>query len=317
MDENKEFLASENEAESTNTDTTSETTENTAELTEPTENNEDTLLNTEEVSDSVVIKMAPAPKKNKKLLQLPIIIGIVIVAAAAITLFVIKAFFDTSIVGTWIETVPLTSDTSSSDEAANFDVYYTFNNDGTLDYTVGTMSWNGTYTVSTDKSGNQTLERVLNGSQMSCNYAVSGNMFTGKTLELYTSTSDEKAELKSGNVVKPELKVDKDFKANDKVTGTWTYDNGYAKMTYKFNDDGTVEINQSDSVKAEGTYLIKNNTIIIKYYYTDEVEMDVAYSVESNGLKLNDILYTKDDDSAKTTAAVTEAATETATTSAK
>ena len=53
------------------------------------------------------------------------------------------------------------------------------------------------------------------------------------------------------------------------------------------------------------------------YYYTDEVEMDVAYSVESNGLKLNDILYTKDDDSAKTTAAVTEAATETATTSAK
>ena len=45
--------------------------------------------------------------------------------------------------------------------------------------------------------------------------------------------------------------------------------------------------------------------------------MDVAYSVESNGLKLNDILYTKDDDSAKTTAPVTEAATETATTSAK
>lgn len=318
LDENKEFLASENEAESTNTDTTSETTENTAELTEPTENNEDTLLNTEEVSDSVVIKMAPAPKKNKKLIQLPIIIGIVIVAAAAITLFVIKAFFDTSIVGTWIETVPLTSDTSSSDETANFDVYYTFNNDGTLDYTVGTMSWNGTYTVSADDSGNQTLEMVLNGSQTSCNYTVSGNMFTGRTLELSTSSSTTKVDLKSGSVVKPELKVDKDFKANDKVTGTWTYDNGYAKMTYKFNDDGTVEINQSDSIKAEGTYLIKNNTIIIKYYYTDEVEMDVAYSVEKDGLKLNDILYTKDDGSAKaTTAAATEAATETATTSAK
>ena len=85
-------------------------------------------------------------------------------------------------------------------------------------------------------------------------------------------------------------------------------------MTYKFNDDGTVEINQSDSVKAEGTYLIKNKTIIIKYYYTDEVEMDVAYSVEKDGLKLNDILYTKDDGSAKAT---TAAATEAATTSAK
>ena len=123
--------------------------------------------------------------------------------------------------------------------------------------------------------------------------------------------------LKSGSEVKPELKVDKDFMADIKITGSWTYDYGYAKMTYKFNDDGTVEINQSDALNVDGTYLIKNGTIIIKYYYTDEVEMDVAYSVESNGLKLNDILYTKDDDSAKATTAVTEAATETATTSAK
>ena len=48
-------------------------------------------------------------------------------------------------------------------------------------------------------------------------------------------------------------------------------------MTYKFNDDGTVEINQSDALNVDGTYLIKNGTIIIKYYYTDEVEMDVAF----------------------------------------
>ena len=142
-------------------------------------------------------------------------------------------------------------------------------------------------------------------------------MFSGRTLELSTSTAANKVKLKSGSEVKPELKVDKDFKADKKITGSWTYDNGYAKMTYKFNDDGTVEINQSDALNVDGTYLIKNGTIIIKYYYTDEVEMDVAYSVESNGLKLNDILYTKEDDSAKTTAAVTEAATETATTSAK
>ena len=179
------------------------------------------------------------------------------------------------------------------------------------------MVWNGTYTVSTDDSGNQTLAMTLNGNETSCNYAVSGNMFSGRTLELSTSTAANKVKLKSGSEVKPELKVDKDFKADKKITGSWTYDNGYAKMTYKFNDDGTVEINQSDALNVDGTYLIKDGTIIIKYYYTDEVEMDVAYSVESNGLKLNDILYTKDDDSAKTTAAVTEAATETATTSAK
>ena len=219
---------------------------------------------------------------------------------------------------TLLESVDVTGNSASSDEASKVDVYYTFNGDNTLNYRIGSMVWNGTYTVSTDDSGKQTLAMTLNGNETSCNYAVSGNMFSGRTLELSTSTAANKVKLKSGSEVKPELKVDKDFKADKKITGSWTYDNGYAKMTYKFNDDGTVEINQSDALNVDGTYLIKNGTIIIKYYYTDEVEMDVAYSVESNGLKLNDILYTKDDGSAKaTTAAVTEAATETATTSAK
>ena len=290
MDENKEILTSENEAENTNTDTTAETTENTTFVAdEPTESEEMSFAETEPANENGVI--VPQPKK-KSIIQLPIIIGIVIVAVAAATLFVIKGFFDTSIVGTWIESVDVTGNSASSDEASKVDVYYTFNGDNTLNYRIGSMVWNGTYTVS-------------------------GNMFSGRTLELSTSTAANKVKLKSGSEVKPELKVDKDFKADKKITGSWTYDNGYAKMTYKFNDDGTVEINQSDALNVDGTYLIKNGTIIIKYYYTDEVEMDVAYSVESNGLKLNDILYTKDDDSAKATTAVTEAATETATTSAK
>ncbi len=316
LDENKEILASENEAENTNTDTTAETTENTTVATEePTESEDMSFAETELANENG--ETVPQPKK-KRVLQLPIIIGIVIVVVAAITLFVIKGFFDTSIVGTWVESVDVTGNSSSADEASKIDVYYTFNSDNTLDYRIGSMVWNGTYTVSTDDSGNQTLAMTLNGNETSCNYSVSGNMFSGRTLELTTSTATNKVELKSGSEVKPELKVDKDFKADKKITGSWTYDNGYAKMTYKFNDDGTVEINQSDSLNVDGTYLIKDGTIIIKYYYTDEIEMDVAYSVEKDGLKLNDILYTKDDGSAKaTTAAVTEAATEAATTSAK
>ena len=304
MDENKEIFTSENEAENTNTDTTAETTENTTFVAdEPTESEEMSFAETEPANENGMI--VPQPKK-KSIIQLPIIIGIVIVAVAAATLFVIKGFFDTSIVGTWIESVDVTGNSASSDEASKVDVYYTFNGDNTLNYRIGSMVWNGTYTVSTDDSGKQTLAMTLNGNETSCNYAVSGNMFSGRTLELSTSTAANKVKLKSGSEVKPELKVDKDFKADKKITGSWTY------------DDGTVEINQSDALNVDGTYLIKNGTIIIKYYYTDEVEMDVAYSVESNGLKLNDILYTKDDGSAKaTTTAVTEAATETATTSAK
>ena len=321
LEENKEETQAEGSVEekipaSAEEEKPAETTENTTFVAdEPTESEEMSFAETEPANENGVT--APQPKK-KSIIQLPIIIGIVIVAAAAATLFVIKGFFDTSIVGTWIESVDVTGNSASSDEASKVDVYYTFNGDNTLSYRIGSMVWNGTYTLSTDDSGNQTLAMTLNGNETSCNYAVSGNMFSGRTLELSTSTAANKVKLKSGSEVKPELKVDKDFKADKKITGSWTYDNGYAKMTYKFNDDGTVEINQSDALNVDGTYLIKNGTIIIKYYYTDEVEMDVAYSVESNGLKLNDILYTKDDGSAKaTTAAVTEAATETATTSAK
>ena len=264
MDENKEILTSENEAENTNTDTTAETTENTTFVAdEPTESEDMSFAETEPANENGVI--APQPKK-KSIIQLPIIIGIVIVAVAAATLFVIKGFFDTSIVGTWIESVDVTGNSASSDEASKVDVYYTFNGDNTLNYRIGSMVWNGTYTVSTDDSGKQTLAMTLNGNETSCNYAVSGNMFSGRTLELSTSTAANKVKLKSGSEVKPELKVDKDFKADKKITGSWTYDNGYAKMTYKFNDDGTVEINQSDALNVDGTYLIKNGTIIIKYY---------------------------------------------------
>ena len=94
LDENKEILTSENEAENTNTDTTAETTENTTFVAdEPTESEEMSFAE-ELVNENAVT--APQPKK-KSIIQLPIIIGIVIVAVAAATLFVIKGFFDTSI----------------------------------------------------------------------------------------------------------------------------------------------------------------------------------------------------------------------------
>ena len=78
MDENKEILTSENEAENTNTDTTAETTENTTFVAdEPTESEEMSFAETEPVNENGVT--APQPKK-KSIIQLPIIIGIVIVA---------------------------------------------------------------------------------------------------------------------------------------------------------------------------------------------------------------------------------------------
>ena len=64
MDENKEILTSENEAENTNTDTTAETTENTTFVAdEPTESEEMSFAETEPVNENGVT--APQPKKKE------------------------------------------------------------------------------------------------------------------------------------------------------------------------------------------------------------------------------------------------------------
>ena len=120
MDENKEIFTSENEAENTNKDTPADTTENTTFVAEePTVSVDLAFAETEPANENGVI--APQPKK-KSIIQLPIIIGIVIVAVAAAALFVIKGFFDTSIVGTWIESVDVTGNAAASDVASKVDV---------------------------------------------------------------------------------------------------------------------------------------------------------------------------------------------------
>lgn len=56
MDENKEILTSENEAENTNTDTTAETTENTTFVAdEPTESEEMSFAETEPANENGVL----------------------------------------------------------------------------------------------------------------------------------------------------------------------------------------------------------------------------------------------------------------------
>lgn len=314
MDENKDMLTPETEEKGTDTDTVNEYTEHEtpAYNAEGTEDDAD-IANTEAVLQDTEAKK---PKK-KRMLQVPIIISLVIVIVAALALFIVKGFFATSIVGTWVQEVSVNSDSSSSDEADKVNVYYTYNSDGTMTEKVGSIEWSGTYTVSTDDNNNRVVIINLSQSQSSFNYDVSGNMFTGRTLVFTTQTSsdsgtdssaDNKLEFKSGTVTEPKMTPDKNFKANSKLTGKWSYNNGYNTLTYDFGDDGYVTVDVAGLQTVKGTYTYTDNVITIKYCNPTEVEMNLSYSVEKDGLKINDILYTKDTGETATTQAATEAA---------
>lgn len=304
MDENKEILASEQDVE--------EVTESVTELLE--KNDETSAETTEELSDETTddteetdtLEIQNTPKK-KRLLQTPIIIAVVIVAVAAIALIVFKCFFDTSVVGSWAEIIE--TNESTSDEAAAAEQYYIFEGDGKMLLKTGTMTWVGSYEPSVTKDGEKQLTIMINGSPSIFGYEVKGNIFTGRTLTLSTDYG-QSVDLSSTSVKTPELKIDKDFKPNDKLIGTWTYDSGISQMSYTFNKDGTVKVNQADMLYVDGTYTYTDNLIQVTYYISSEVTMDLSYAVEEDGIKINDILFKKADSenkTAETTVAATEA----------
>lgn len=290
MDENKETLAPETEAENTaNSDTDTVTEENTTEnidfsafeeeLAETADEPEQT-----EQADESIENVTPAKKKS--LIQLPIIISVIIVAVVALGFLVFKCFFDTSIVGTWsIES------TASADEAGepdySYKTYYTFESNGTAKVNVGTIEYVGTYTLSTDDDGTRSVAINLTSSD-TYSYEVTGNIFTGRTLVFTDTYYGYSYTLNGDSLDLPKLSADDSFTPNDSVTGDWNYYDGYYDYTYSFNDDGTVLINQLDMIYVKGTYTYTDDTITVTYYGSEETTMDIAYTViDSDEIILN------------------------------
>ncbi len=288
MDENKDILTSEIEVENNENSDTDTVTEILEQDNFEVENLDSDFTET----DDAETNLSDNSKKKNRVIQLPIIIAFVLVAVSAVCLFVFKGFFDKSVVGTWAETA--VSSEATGDEAQKIEQYYTFESDGKMSLQTGTMTWVGEYTVTTSEEGKSQLNITMNQSQNIFDFDVSGNIFTGRTLTLTNTYNDYSVKLGATSVKTPELKVDKDFKANDKLCGTWTYDQGLSKMSYTFNNDGTVLVNQADMLFVEGVYTYTDKLIEIKYYYDSEETMDISYTVEDNALNLNDIKFEKD-----------------------
>lgn len=290
MDENKEILNEETTVE-TDTESTQSEVEESGVFSEV----EADLELTEPV-DYAVEYEAPVAVKKKRLIQVPIIISIVIVLAVAASFFVYKSFFNTSIVGSWV-----VKDTSTADEASLGDdntpkSYYTFKEDGTASITIGSMSMVGTYSlVENTEDGTRSLQAYIPSvMQGEFQFEISGNAFTGRTLVLTDTYYGQSHEFASEKLIIPELEPADDFKADEKLVGTWTYDDGMNKLSYEFRKDGTASINQMDTLFAEGVYSLKENQIIIKYMAYEESEMIINYVYDNNALIIDGYRFEKE-----------------------
>ena len=309
MDEKKEFLASENDEEVTvNSD--ADTTENNeakgtfeddlaealTEL-ESEDESEESGSFAEELADTAVdyeVAQTVQSAKKKRLIQVPIIVSAVILIIVAVCFLVFRCFFNTSIVGVWTSAEASTSTADeASQESETVQTYLVFEGDGTVYLAIGTMKMEGTYSVETNEEGTRVVDCYIpNALEGQYEFTVSGNEFTGRSLILSDSTYGQQWEYKSTNREIPEVKVDEDFEASEKLTGNWIYDDGYYMFRYDFKADGTVSINQSDILFVDGVYNYSDDVITVRYYTDTERTMEISYQFNDAVLYMDGIPYT-------------------------
>lgn len=304
MEENKNLVNSEPEAENTSTDADTFAEENDTEQT-IVENKidfsvfDDEPETTEEQTGETDVEPIEndeeaEPEKKKRFIQTPIIISVVIVALVALGFLVFKCFFDTSIVGTWtIETDEAASTADEADDGTG-KTYYIFDNDGTATVAFGTIKHVGTYSVTSNEDGTQTVNMEIPTASLSASfdYSVTGNIFSGRTM-IFTDSYENEYKFVSDNLKIPELKPADDFTPNDKLTDEWHYyDEFYGiDITYIFNENGTVSFNQNDMAYINGIYAYTDDTITITYFTSEEVTAEMSYELYGDRIMIDGLPY--------------------------
>lgn len=326
MEDFEKLENSEIDAEKTEPENTEVEAVETETALEPVANEEaasDNISDNTESVESVVDEVsepdgesAPAvtdliPKK-KSVIQKPLIIAACILVIALIVAGVYYFFFNNSIEGTWAlsEKTTTTVDTkSTATEQKEITRYFTFNKDGVLTISFGTVQINGEWKYSTDDSstpdeGKKYITITVSGGMATpYEYSIEGNAFTGKTLTLKAKTAAQSAaqKLKSASVTTPELSVSKDFKAVKGITGSWNYKDVYKNNNiYTFNADGTCSVvvdSLQGKITTNGVYKVdtKKKNIKVTYYDDSKKDTDIPYKLgkKSTELTLFDAKFTK------------------------
>lgn len=299
MDEKKDFLTSETEGENNiNSDADTTTNESTQEGFSGAFSDEIAETQTDSAPEVAPVDYSAstpvAVKKKKGFIQLPIIISLAILVLVALGFLVFKIFFNTSVVGTWTVKVTATADEATTASDATAKNYYTFEDDGTASIHLGTMKMVGTYSLE-EKDGTRTIDiSIPSALEGSFEYKVSGNEIGGRTLTLTDNDYGQSIDLESTKLVIPEIKPDADFKPSENLTGKWTYDDGYYKMSYELRQDGTATVSQSDILFANGVYNYADNKITIKYFTNQEVTMELNYELKGDSIIIDGIQYLKE-----------------------
>lgn len=283
MEDNKDFFA-----ETENTQASAETNNDATET--PTEVKGSVQIIAEEDGPTAVF-INDAASVKKKTVQTPIIIAGAIVAAFVVIFFVFSAFFNSSIVGTWV--LVEDSDGATYDEVGDGVTYYTLDKEGNITVTVGTITQTSTYTTSEENG----TKYVNSSNVFSGAYEISGNIFTGRTFKLTVEGTESPYIFKSSKVTKPELKVPEDFKADEKLTGKWNIPD--YEITYEFTSDGRFYA-QMSSIAYEGVYTYDDENITVTYFADSETTIEIPYALaDDNTLVMNGMGYyrMKDDGS--------------------
>lgn len=286
--------------------------------------------NPETESNTLVKTKKSKPRK----IGVPLIIAACIFLAAVLFFGVWKCFFDTSIIGTWSVVIETVKTDSKTNEETKQTISYTFDFDG--DGNVGLhragTTLMGRYSLVNDSDGNPKLSVSVSNRGMpyisaEFDYALSGNIFTGRTLRLTdrtgmflvpddasgSVTDEQKAKMKLADSTvidgyryyildfKPSemtymVEYYDDFKPDSKVTGSWLYKNGDSgyDYTYTFGEDGTFEM-MSSEIYTKGSYKLDDGKITVHYFDINgtEYETPIDYSVDGNKMIFGNMEVTK------------------------
>lgn len=218
------------------------------------------------------------PKQKKKpALQIPIIIAICIVVGALLGFGLYYGFFAHTVNGTWAYT--------ASDENT---YYYTFKDENIVSMSMGTIDFNGEYSVTSADDSAQTLMIGQYYGELSGEYTmtISGSRLFGNQVMTLKNTDGTEFTLKQASMPKNPLTVSPDFKPDEKLVGDWEYVFEDYGISYKFSftADGKMQINQYDAFIYNCVYTTDGSTIKCTFFDTEERTEEMEYSFDGDSL---------------------------------
>lgn len=284
MDENKDFITAEQEAESVI----------------------DTGLDTEDTAEEAV-----QPAQKGFVLQRTILISAAIVVVALLAVLIVRLFVpgnsvtNTNILGGKASTcwhyVPMNA--ATEDEADYVDVFFIFEPDDRVRVKCDMLESIGTYSVQhveqddKENAGKPYLmienTGVLDGSFF---YETAGNAFSEKTMTLTSLFNPDAPKLQfdqKKTYKAPEIEREGDFSGDEDLNGSWKISNEAGSTVYQFNSDGTYTMeartagnngNPGSINKISGIYNCEDGVLTTSTIYLSRIDNSLKYKVDGDEL---------------------------------